>query len=492
MRSLEATVLELQTSLTTVLARLAAVEASCKGGANVETEPELPHDHQRRLNSVKGGSYTTMSENRIKTTYIQGAILNVTDIYLAGTLYVDGIAWEPNEPTTSPTSSPPSPSPSSMPTISLLPGHMGSYGGGWAYVHEPGASATDINDLETTAVGSYTLHTYVITEAFNEVLVQRVSPNWCDSWGKNTGYWKKSSVWAEGASMGINADNNYFYYYNNAYSLHTWMRQPTSYMPTYGGYCGGCYQWQSGYTYEIDPPENYIDEMEDDGSVVKIVFSELKSKLIIGNFDALIGTAGGCDASGPVSYRVFTRNYVDRYGLGWAYVHESGSSATDMSDIKTSAVGSYTLHTYVITEAFNEVLVQRMSDNWCDSWGHNTGHWVRSDGASMGVCADDDFFYYFNNNYDLHTWMRQPTSYMPSYGGSCGTCFLWQDEGWVSEIDPEGTYATELEDDGSVVKIHFAETKTKLTVGNFDAFIGASGGCEASGPVSYRVFTRMV
>ena len=56
-------------------------------------------------------------------------------------------------------------------------------GGGWTFVNEAGRSTTDVDDLSTIAVHSYKLPVYVIKQPFQEVLVQRVTPTWCDSWG---------------------------------------------------------------------------------------------------------------------------------------------------------------------------------------------------------------------------------------------------------------------------------------------------------------------
>jgi hypothetical protein len=254
-----------------------------------------------------------IDSNKIQTTHInsrniKASFLNITqDIFLEGNFYVDGLLFNFPSPTPVPTPSPtisPTPRPTFQPTSSLIPGYPGSFGGGWAYVHEPGRSSTNMDDLASTAGGSYTLHSYVISASFNEVLVQRVSANWCDSWGKNTGHWVASS----GASMGFNVDSTSFYYFNNEQGAHTWLKQPTSYMPSYGGSCASCWKWQSGsYTYEADPESAAIEALAADGSVVKVHFSETKSKLTVGNFDAFVGTAGGCDAAGAVSYRVFTR-----------------------------------------------------------------------------------------------------------------------------------------------------------------------------------------
>lgn len=176
----------------------------------------------------------------------------------------------------------------------------------------------------------------------------------------------------------------------------------------------------------------------------------------------------------------------DGYGGGWTFVNEAGRSKTDVNDVATISLGGYFLPVYQIVAPFKEVLVQRISDNWCDSWRGQSGYWVASSGASMGVQADLDFWYTYNNHGGDHTWLRQSTSYLPP--GSCDAC--WVHPGNGNEYDTHGVTIESLELDGSVVLITFPVFKDMLKVGNLDSFYGQAGGCDAEGPVSYRVYTR--
>ena len=50
---------------------------------------------------------------------------------------------------------------------------------------------------------------------------------------------------------------------------------------------------------------------------------------------------------------------------------------------------------------WNEVLVQRVSPNWCDSSGRQTSLWVEEDGASMCVQSDKEHAYCMNNHNEV-------------------------------------------------------------------------------------------
>jgi hypothetical protein len=180
-----------------------------------------------------------------------------------------------------------------------------------------------------------------------------------------------------------------------------------------------------------------------------------------------------------------TNVYCNMARGGWTFVNELGRSQTDINDLSETAVGGYHLPVYQIDTPFTKVLVQRVSSNWCDSWGRKTGHWVADSGASMGVQADNEFWTYYNNG-GGHTWLRQSTSYLPP--GTCNGC--WVHPGNGNEYDTHGVTIESLETDGSVVQITFPSPKTMLKVGAVDAFLNANGGCDADGPVSYRVYTR--
>ena len=148
--------------------------------------------------------------------------------------------------------------------------------------------------------------------------------------------------------------------------------------------------------------------------------------LKVGNLDSFYMNHGGCNANGPVRYRVYTRMpaaTLESYGGGWSFVNEPGRSKEDVDDVATILPESYYLPVYQVTQPFKEVLVQRISANWCDSWGRQTGHWVSSEGASMGVQADGEYLYTYNNEGGRHIWLRQPTSYLGA--GNCNHCWLF-------------------------------------------------------------------
>lgn len=250
-----------------------------------------------------------------------------------------------------------------------------------------------------------------------------------------------------------------------------------------------------------------------------------------------------------------TKNVLeDSYGGGWVFVNEAQRSENDITDVALIEPGSYYLPSYNMKGLrWNEVMVQRMSSNWCDSWGRQSSRWVQQDGASMCVQTDEEYVYCTNNHDSLESdtkwnnndmgsdpqrWRRQPVSH---FGAICskegegerqGLCECWPHEvnqtvdnllsGLVQEklcfrharghdltdvphdspahqnvhANPHQAKISSLENDGSVVKIVFGEEKGgnpdkpgKLRVGNYGSFLDGVG-CGASGPVQYRVFVR--
>jgi len=199
------------------------------------------------------------------------------------------------------------------------------YGGGWYYVHELGRSSTDIDDLTELTPGGYHLPNYITTGLrWNEVLIQRVSQNWCDSWGTQSSYWVEDG----GASMCIQSDNEHVYCMNNADGKHSWRQQPVSHFTVNCGMEGqpACDCWPknkdnvcwaytradaSGPTLEnIEAPQHIrILSMEEDGSVVKISFQgqEKTGTLKVANYNSFMQDAEGCRAVTPVKYRVYVR-----------------------------------------------------------------------------------------------------------------------------------------------------------------------------------------
>jgi hypothetical protein len=210
-------------------------------------------------------------------------------------------------------------------------------------------------------------------------------------------------------------------------------------------------------------------------------------------------------------YQDSEHSRMTEYGGGWIFVNELGRSANDINDLTEIQPDGYFLPSYNMKGLrYNEVLVQRTSANWCDSWGRQSSKWVEEDGASMCVQADDDHVYCMSNHEDKHSWRQQPTSH---FAALCGKgdqpkCDCWPFEEGMEHVcfapkagatgpatknvpAPRHVTIHSLEEDGSVVKVSFrGEEKTKvLRVGNYGSFLDGVG-CGAVTPVSYRVFVR--
>jgi len=197
------------------------------------------------------------------------------------------------------------------------------------------------------------------------------------------------------------------------------------------------------------------------------------------------------------------------YGGGWIFVNELGRSTTDINDLSEIQPEGYYLPSYNMKGLrWNEVLVERVSPNWCDSWGRQSSNWVEEDGASMCVQSDSEHVYCMSNH-EGHTWRQQPTSH---FAALCGrenqpACECWPfDEGIdhvcfahgaasgpgsKNMLAPRHVTIHSLEEDGSVVKISFRgeEKTTTLRVGNYGSFLDGVG-CGAVTPVQYRVYVR--
>jgi len=203
--------------------------------------------------------------------------------------------------------------------------------------------------------------------------------------------------------------------------------------------------------------------------------------------------------------------HLEEYGGGWYYVHELGRSATDITDLTTLAPGGYHLPVYQTGKLrWNEVLVQRMSQNWCDSWGSQSSYWAEEGGASMCIQSDTEHVYCMNNAHGKHSWRQQPVSHFTVNCGGEGqpACDCWpknkENICWAYDRSdktgpslenvhaPRHVRILSMKDDGSVVKISFqGEEKTKtLKVGNYLAFTQDGEGCRAITPVQYRVYVR--
>jgi hypothetical protein len=199
------------------------------------------------------------------------------------------------------------------------------------------------------------------------------------------------------------------------------------------------------------------------------------------------------------------------YGGGWIFVNELGRSELDINDLVEIQPEGYFLPSYNMKNLrYNEVLVQRVSPNWCDSWGRQSSKWFEDDGASMCVQADTEHVYCMSNHDDGHSWRQQPTSHFAALCGKDGQpkCDCWPFEegiqhvcfapkpgsiGPASKNVPAPRHVTihSLEEDGSVVKVSFRgeEKSDVLRVGNYGSFLDGVG-CGAVTPVSYRVYVR--
>jgi hypothetical protein len=205
------------------------------------------------------------------------------------------------------------------------------------------------------------------------------------------------------------------------------------------------------------------------------------------------------------------------YGGGWIFVNELGRSEEDINDLVKIQPEGYFLPNYNMKGLrYNEVLIQRTSANWCDSWGRQSSNWVEDDGASMCVQADEDHVYCMSNHNKTHTWRQQPTSHFAALCGkkkngkkSYDECACWpfKDEeldhvcfahgkgakGAAAENKPAPRHVTihSMEEDGSVVKVSFRgeEKEGVLRVGHYGAFLDGVG-CGAATEVSYRVYVR--
>jgi len=201
----------------------------------------------------------------------------------------------------------------------------------------------------------------------------------------------------------------------------------------------------------------------------------------------------------------------DEYGGGWYYVHEIGRSASDINDLTELAPGGYHLPSYVTAKLrWNEVLVERVSQNWCDSWGSQSSYWVEDGGASMCIQSDDEHVYCMNNAHGTHSWRQQPAKHFTVNCGNEGqpACECWpknkENVCWAYQREdasgptlenvhaPRHVRILSMKDDGSVVKISFqGEEKTgTLRVANYNAFMQDAEGCRAITPVKYRVYVR--
>ena len=194
-------------------------------------------------------------------------------------------------------------------------------------------------------------------------------------------------------------------------------------------------------------------------------------------------------------YQDTTHHRDARYGGGWIFVNELGRSTTDISDLSEIQPEGYYLPAYNMKGLrWNEVLIERVSPNWCDSWGRQSSNWVEEDGASMCVQSDSEHVYCMSNH-EGHSWRQQPTSH---FAALCGrenqpACECWPFDEGIDHVcfahgaasgpgsknvpAPRHVTIHPMEDDGSVVKISFRgeEKTTTLRVGNYGSFLDGVG-----------------
>jgi hypothetical protein len=203
-------------------------------------------------------------------------------------------------------------------------------------------------------------------------------------------------------------------------------------------------------------------------------------------------------------YQGSTHAKLKDYGGGWIFVNELGRSSEDIDDLSEIHPEGYLLPKYNMKGLrWNEVLIQRTTANWCDSWGRQSSKWVEEDGASMCVQSDEQNVHCMSNHEDKHSWRVQPTSHFAALCGREGQpeCECWPYAEGLNQVcfaahpdnKPAPRHVTihSLEEDGSVVKVSYrGEEKTSvLRVGNYGAFLDGVG-CGAVTPVSYRVYVR--
>jgi hypothetical protein len=265
--------------------------------------------------------------------------------------------------------------------------------------------------------------------------------------------------------------------------------------------------------WDLDVPQ-YIDFKECDMSSVA---QHPCTEKWLDRYEGLIAPAS-CTACAPIpdefQYHMEQEHNTvvsDDFGGGWYYVHEIGRSPTDTNDLTELAPGGYHLPKYVTGKLrWNEVLIERTSANWCDSWGLQSSYWAEAGGASMCVQSDDEHVYCMNNGHGDHSWRQQPVSHFTvNCGGenqpACdcwpknkeNVCWAWnRDDASGPTLDnkeaPGHVRILSMKDDGSVVKISFQgeEKQGTLKVGNYNSFMQDAEGCRAITPVKYRVYVR--
>jgi hypothetical protein len=172
--------------------------------------------------------------------------------------------------------------------------------GGWTYVtdnNHGSASPTNPSATFSEVAGGYHDYEYNLRgNTYDEILVIRASDAvWCNSWGTGGARWVGG-----GSSMGIAYDTS-FYHYNSGDVGYNWIRQPYSISTT----CSSC--WTTNNT---TPSDIAVTEIGDNGRIMMFdPPGASNSYLYVGNFDAFISQAGGCNlpSGGRATWATYVR-----------------------------------------------------------------------------------------------------------------------------------------------------------------------------------------
>lgn len=184
-----------------------------------------------------------------------------------------------------------------------------------------------------------------------------------------------------------------------------------------------------------------------------------------------------------LEYQVYCN--MDTDSGGWTFVNEEGLSNTNVDDLYSEVKGGYHQFVYDLKGlTYNEVLVQRVGNYWCNSWSGYSTSWGENSNSSMGIAVDKDYFHYYNGEYSPYKWVKE--SY--SYRGDASKKSWMLPNKELSQIQ-----VINLDSTGEKVKL-IADTvdNSWLEIENYDAFIQSAGGCEYPIGQTYkqRVFVR--
>lgn len=160
-------------------------------------------------------------------------------------------------------------------------------------------------------------------------------------------------------------------------------------------------------------------------------------------------------------------------GGGWTFVNEAGRSSTNIDDLYVEGVNG--LHRFVYDLnglGFDEVLVERVGSQWCDSWGQHT-RGVAIGKASIAIAVDKENIHYFSGSPPFKAsskgWIMQSYAACKKDPANC-----WKvNNEETSTIEPKSV----LSDQTGEKKIKFVvdapqDGSKYLEVENFNAFLG--------------------